>query len=96
MVIYKHTGKIENEKGTDSLFEVAGDQTAISFLPSSVPELQPAGGALVGDVLAEKVNANSGLNIITGTLSFSSNLLLTKRSMMLVLPVLLSPSKTIL
>ena len=96
MVIYKHTGKIEDEEGTDGILEIAGDQTAISLLPSSIPELQPAGGALMGDVLAEKVNANSGLNIRIGTLSFSSNLLLTKRSMMLVLPVLLSPSKTIL
>jgi hypothetical protein len=47
----------------------------------------------VGDIFAEEVDADGGLHWAGGTLSFSSNLLLTKRSIMLVLPVLESPSR---
>lgn len=50
----------------------------------------------MGDVFSEEVDADGGLNQQRVTLSFYQNLLLTKRSMMLVLPVALSPRRTIL
>lgn len=47
-------------------------------------------------IFAKEVDSDGGLHIGEGTLSLSSNLLLTNRSMILVLPVLLSPMRTIL
>jgi len=43
------------------------------------------------DIFTKKVDSDSGLSGSRVTLSFSSNLLLTNLSMMLVLPVLVSP-----
>ena len=48
---------------------------------------------MVGDILAQEVDADGGLPEGRGTLSLSSKRLLTKRSMMLVLPVLVSPRR---
>lgn len=48
---------------------------------------------MVGDVFAEKVDADGGLRGWAVTLSFSSKRLLTNLYMMLVLPVLVSPSR---
>ena len=48
---------------------------------------------MVGDILAQEVDADGGLPGERGTLSLSSKRLLTKRSMMLVLPVLVSPRR---
>ena len=87
------TGDVENEDCADCVLEIAGYQAAVSFLASGVPELQPASSGVMGDIFAQKVDAYGGLHGSKSTLSFSSNLLLTKRSMMLVLPVLLSPSR---
>ena len=47
----------------------------------------------MGHIFAKEVNADCRLHREELTLSFSSNLLLTKRSIMLVLPVLESPSR---
>lgn len=47
----------------------------------------------MSDVLAQEVDADSWLYPKRATLSLSSNLLLTNRSMMLVLPVLVSPNR---
>ena len=87
------TCEIEDEDGTDSILEVAGDQRAVAFLSGGVPELETAGGGVVSYVFAEEVDADSGLGGDGGTLSFYSNLLFTNRSIMLVLPVLLSPRR---
>jgi len=43
-------------------------------------------------ILAQKIDANRRLYKNNPTLSFSSNLLLTNRSIMLVLPELVSPN----
>lgn len=48
------------------------------------------------NVLTKEINSDCGLDSDGCTLSFSSNLLLTNLSIMLVLPVLLSPKSTIL
>ena len=44
-------------------------------------------------ILAKKINADSWLHNGVSTLSLSSNLLFTNRSMMQVFPVLLSPRR---
>jgi hypothetical protein len=48
---------------------------------------------VVRDVLAEEVDADGGLRAGGSTLSFSSKRLFTNLYMMLVLPVLVSPSR---
>lgn len=57
----KFTRNIENKNGTDCVLEVGGNETAESLLACGVPELEPAGGALVGDVLPDEVDADGGL-----------------------------------
>lgn len=73
------TGEVEDENGADCILEVAGYEAAVSLLSGCVPELQAAGGGVMGHVFAEKVDADGGLRVWGGTLSFSSKRLLTKR-----------------
>jgi hypothetical protein len=73
------TGKVEDKECADCILEVAGDETAVSLLACSVPQLEAAGRGVMRDVLAEEVDADGGLDGRGGTLSFSSKRLLTKR-----------------
>jgi hypothetical protein len=91
-----NTGNVKDKDGADRIFEVAGYETAISFLASRIPKLQAAGSGMMRHIFAEKVDADGGLHACGVTLSFSSKRLLTKRYMMLVLPVLVSPSRMVL
>lgn len=92
----KYTRDIEDEYSADCILEIGRNKTAESFLACCVPKLESAGGALVGDVLANEVDADGGLCYDESTFSFSSNWLFTNLSIMLVLPVPLSPRKMIL
>jgi hypothetical protein len=87
------TGNIENEDGADCILQVTRNKTAVSLLTSGIPKLESAAGAIMSNVFSQKIYTDSRLYVSLGTLSFSSNLLLTKRSMILVLPVLLSPNR---
>jgi hypothetical protein len=57
------TGDVENEDCADCVLEIAGYQAAVSFLASGVPELQPASSGVMGDIFAQKVDADGGLSM---------------------------------
>ena len=46
------TADIEDEDGTDGVFQVGGDEASEAFLAGGVPELEAAGGAFVVHVFA--------------------------------------------
>jgi hypothetical protein len=87
------TGNIEDKDGADCILQITRNKTAVSLLTSGIPKLESAAGAIMSNVFSQKIYTDSRLYVSLGTLSFSSNLLLTKRSMMLVLPVLLFPNR---
>lgn len=90
------TTQVKDKDSADRVFEVGRNQTAVALLTCCIPELQSNGEGLVADVFAEKIDTDGGLRWLRFTLSLGSNLLLTYLSMMLVFPVLESPSNTIL
>lgn len=53
---------IINEDCKLCIFEVCGDQTAISLLPSRIPHLQTVALAVLGDILHIKIDADCCLN----------------------------------
>lgn len=76
--------------------DVIGHQTFEFLLPCRVPELQLVGGALVGHVFNEKINADCLLHAVGCTTLLASNCYWVNRSMIADLPTALLPRKTIL
>jgi hypothetical protein len=56
------TGNVKDKDSTDGILEITGNETAISLLTGCVPELKPASGTIMGDIFAEEVDTDSGLN----------------------------------
>lgn len=93
---WRGTGDIENEDRANGIFQIRRNQTTKSLLTSCIPQLQSASGPLIIDIFANKIDTDRRLYKQSLTFSFSSNWLLTNLSIMLVLPVPLSPRKIIL
>ena len=51
------TWKVKYEDYAYGILEIAWDETSISLLASSIPQLQTAGRGLVGDVFAQEIDA---------------------------------------
>lgn len=51
-------GDVVDEDCELRIFEVGGDETAVSLLPGSVPHLQPKAVAILGDILDVEIDAD--------------------------------------
>lgn len=90
------TTNVKYKNCTNCILQVRRNQTSESLLASCIPKLQSACCALIIDIFPCEIDSDCGLRYLKSTFSFSSNELLTNLSMMLVLPVPLSPRKIIL
>lgn len=92
----RFTINIKDKDSTYCILQIWRNQTSETLLTCSIPQLQSASCPLVCNVLPDEINSDSRLCNYDDTFYFSSNWLFTNLSMILVLPVPLSPRKMIL
>ena len=90
----KITGKVEDDKGYEGVFEVAGNEGSKALLPGSVPKLHAEDIVAKVKVLGHEVDAYGWLSYLVSTPRPYSNLSWMKRIRMEVFPVDCSPRNT--